>query len=539
MVNLSISLLFIFFTLFSSSSLLARATSSGSPDTQSFLQCLSLRNNTFIPNNITYTQNDSSYSTVLNSGIFNLRFASPSTPKPLVVITPIDESQVPPVVECSKEHGLQIRIRSGGHDYEGASSVSQLPFVILDLLNLRSIDIDVESGTAWVQSGAIIGELYYRIAEASPTLAFPAGVCPTLGIGGHFAGGAYGTLLRKHGLGADHIIDAHVVDANGRILDRESMGEDLFWALRGGGGASFGVILSWKVNLVPVPETVTVFSVQRTLQQNGTELLHHWQSIAHDFHEDLFVRVIFSRIGSVETGNATIGVTFNSLFLGGVDRLLSMMQESFPELGLVREDCEEMSWVESTLYFNGFPTQPLDFLLNRTALDKRYFKAKSDYVTQPIPLAAFEGIWNLLYEEEAAGAVVIFAPYGGRMNEISKSAIPFPHRAGNLYSIQHLVYWNAEDNAESEKYITWMRKLYRYFGAYVSKSPRAAYINYKDYDLGQNNLGNTSFAKASIWGTDYFNGNFKRLAQVKAVVDPGNFFRNEQSIPPLYYNRKN
>ncbi|WZZ25468.1 hypothetical protein YC2023_008869 [Brassica napus] len=101
---------------------------------------------------------------------------------------------------------------------------------------------------AWVQAGATLGELYTKISEASKPLAFPAGVCPTLGAGGHISGGGYGNLMRKYGISVDHVVDAQLVDVNGKILNRASMGEDLFWAIRGGGCASFGVILSWTIN---------------------------------------------------------------------------------------------------------------------------------------------------------------------------------------------------------------------------------------------------------------------------------------------------
>ncbi|KAA8519308.1 hypothetical protein F0562_013564 [Nyssa sinensis] len=134
-------------------------------------------------------------------------------------------------------------IRSGGHDYDGLSYVSEVPFVILDMFNLRSISVDIEDETAWVESGATLGELYYKIVEKSKIHGFPVGVCPTVGVGGHFSGGGYGNIMRKYGLSVDNVVDAYIVDVNGRVRSRETMGDDLFWAIKGGGGASFGVVL--------------------------------------------------------------------------------------------------------------------------------------------------------------------------------------------------------------------------------------------------------------------------------------------------------
>ncbi|KAF7151923.1 hypothetical protein RHSIM_Rhsim02G0164800 [Rhododendron simsii] len=347
---------------------------------EEFLQCLSLHspNSTSI-SKLIYTPNNSSYLSVLNFSIQNLRFTSPSTPKPLVIVTPFDESQIQATVYCSKNHGMQIRVRSGGHDYEG------------------------------------------------------------------LFGGGYGLMLRKYGLAADNVIDARIIDVNGQVLDRKSMGEDLFWAIRGGGGASFGVILAWKVNLVNVPSTVTVFIIAKTLDQNATNLIYKWQHIAPKFPKDLFIRILIRRVNSSENGKWTIQASFNSLYLRGIGNLIPLMQERFPELGLTEEDCTEMSWIESILYFAGFPTgESLNFFLDRTPLTRQYFKAKSDYVKEPIPVFGLEGIWRMFYEDEGELAEMILSPYGGKMDEIAESAIPFPHRKGNLYKIQHLVYWNEE-----------------------------------------------------------------------------------------------
>ncbi|XP_057812230.1 tetrahydroberberine oxidase-like [Salvia miltiorrhiza] len=518
-------------------SLSSRAASAADKH-RDFLECLTqqFKNYSSISSNV-YTPTNSSYSSVLRFSIQNLRFASDSVPKPQVIITPEHESQIPPIIYCAKENGLQIRTRSGGHDYEGLSYVSQVLFVIIDLIKFSEISVDIGEKTAWVESGATIGSLYYRIAEKSGILGFPAGVCPTIGVGGHFSGGGYGTLMRKYGLAADQVIDAKIIDVNGRILDRRSMGEDLFWAIRGGGGASFGVIVAWKVQLVDVPKRVTVFRIGRTLEQNATQLFHRWQYIASELDKDLLIGITVSKVSSTQTRkNQTINVSFYSLFLGGIDRLLPMMRESFPELGLVREDCIETSWIQSVLFHFGFPIEsPKEVLLNRTQRSVTYLKGKSNYVQKPIPVHGLQGIWRQFYEAEAAAAQLIIAPYGGRMAEISESAIPFPHRAGNLYKIQHLVFWAEEDAERSHRYISWSRRLYKYLTPFVSTCPRAAYLNYRDLDLGVNNIvGNTSYAQASIWGKKYFNNNFDRLVRVKTIVDPDNFFRNEQSIPPLH-----
>ncbi|XP_022714493.1 berberine bridge enzyme-like 28 [Durio zibethinus] len=503
----------------------------------SFLQCLSLHSgNSTSLTKLIYPRNNPSYTSVLEFSIRNARFSTPTTPEPLVIVTPSHISHIQATINCSRNHDMQIRIRSGGHDYEGLSYVSQVPFVIIDLINLRSIDIDVENNTAWVQAGATIGELYYRIAEKSTTLAFPAGVCPTVGVGGHFSGGGYGMLMRKFGLAADQIIDAHLVDVDGRLLDRNSMGEDLFWAIRGGGGASFGVIVSWKVKLVSVPSTVTVFTVNRTLEENGTMLVHKWQSVAEKIHEDLYLRLFLRAVNSSQQqGKITIQASFTSLFLGRIDQLIVLMQESFPELGLVKEDCIEMSWIQSILYFAEIPqSESLDILLNRTGTPS-FFKGKSDYVKEPIPEFALEGLWQWFYEEEPGSVELIFSPYGGIMNEIPESETPFPHRAGNLFNIHYGVGWTEEGPSASQKHISYMRRLYRYMKPYVSKSPREAYMNYRDLDLGINNIGKyTSYGQASKWGLKYLKNNFNRLIHVKTTVDPQNFFRHEQSIPSLF-----
>ncbi|OIT38141.1 PREDICTED: berberine bridge enzyme-like 28 [Nicotiana attenuata] len=490
-----------------------------------FLQCLSVSDQK-IP---TYTPNNKNYSSVLQFSLQNPRFNTTKTPKPLVIVTPVSEAEIQRVILCAKESSIHIRVRSGGHDYEGLSYVSEDPCVLIDLIGHRNITINVDDKTAWVETGSTLGELYYKISRKSKTLGFPGGVCPTVGVGGHTSGGGSGVMLRKYGLAADNVIDARLIDANGRILDRKSMGEDLFWAIRGGGGNTFGLVLAWKIKLVDVPEKVVVFTIDKTLKQNATKLVHKWQYVSSKFHKDLYIRILIHNEKNIFLAS------FISIFLGEIDRLLHIMQENFPELGLTRENCIEMSWIESTLYYAGFPRgESLDVLLTKGLPPTLYSEAKADYVQKPISVQQLEGIWEFFNASEAMFEQMILTPYGGRMDEISEYELPFPHRPGNLYEIQYLMFWDEEGEEEAERHMSWMRRLYAYMKPLVFASPRGAYINYRDLDIGVNNKkANTSYAQAKVWGIKYFKNNFDRLVQVKTKVDPSNFFRNEQSIPPL------
>ena len=194
--------------------LLSHGVALAAENHETFLKCLSLQSDTI--SEVLYTQNNSSYSSVLESSIQNLVYSAPTKPKPLFIITPFHVSEIQATVKCSKKYGLQIRVRSGGHDHDALSSVSYVPFIIVDLINFSEVSVDAEEKTAWVQSGATVGQLNYRIAEKSQNLlAFPVGTCPTVGVGGHLSGGGFGPLLRKYGAAADHVVDAHMIDVKG------------------------------------------------------------------------------------------------------------------------------------------------------------------------------------------------------------------------------------------------------------------------------------------------------------------------------------
>ncbi|CAI9089910.1 OLC1v1024562C1 [Oldenlandia corymbosa var. corymbosa] len=296
----------------------------------------------------------------------------------------------------------------------------------------------------------------------------------------------------------------------------------------------------------------------RSLEHGAIDLIHKWQEVAHKAHEDLLLSVVLSSAGGSTVAQTT--ATFRSLFLGRSDDLVKMMEEIFPEIGLRKQDCEEMSWIDSVMRFSLYPKGVTsDALKNRVApFPPPYFKGKVDLVYKPIPYETLDELWKRCSSKDydrinnttTTTPPIIqieLHPYGGKMNEISKSETPFPHRKGVLYEILYIVAWldQDENNANAESYMNWLRGLYDFMTPFVSKGPRGAIVNARDFDLGTNDgdghIASGSWTTTSpyskayrTWGSRYFGDNFRRLATVKREVDPENFFFSEQSIPPLF-----
>ena len=295
---------------------------------------------------------------------------------------------------CCRKELFEFRVRSGGHSYEGISSVDTngKPFVIIDMMSLSKVWVGLQSETAWVEGGATLGETYYAIANASSVHGFSAGRSPTVGVGGHISGGGYGVLTRKYGLAVDNVVDAFLIDASGNVLDRAAMGEDVFWAIRGGGGGVWGIVYAWKIKLSKVPETVTACTMTRPRGKHLlAELLYKWQNVAPQldpsFHLSVFVGAgSFLGAGSfVDDGSLTSKnprAVFKGLYLGSADEARSILHRDFRDLDVVEEECQEMSWIESVHYFSDLPrhSSSISDLTNRYFKDKVYIKVKSDYV---------------------------------------------------------------------------------------------------------------------------------------------------------------
>ncbi|WCJ24353.1 FAD-binding Berberine family protein [Euphorbia peplus] len=513
---------------------------SGDPDAasddnayNSLMKCLENKINDPKQNlaDIVFYKSSPLYAPVLRAYIRNARMNTTETRKPIVIITPKQIPHVQAAVICTKQVGVQLKIRSGGHDYEGISYTSPNPFFVLDMNNLRSVQVDVPSQSAWVQVGATLGEVYHGIWSKSKVHGYPAGVCPTVGVGGHISGGGYGTMIRKYGLTVDNLIDAQIVDVNGKLMNKKEMGEDLFWAISGGGGASFGVVIAYQIKLVPVPPMVTFFRVEKYLEDKATDLVVNWQTVAPKIDPNLFMRMLVQP--TKQKDKQTIRIAIMGMYLGTPDTLLPIVEKDFPQLGLKKEDCKTGSWIQGALYwanYDNYTTVSPDVLLDRKLDHSNFQKRKSDYVQVPINKEGLETIWKTMMELGKIG--LVFNAYGGKMDEVAPTATPYPHRKGNLYKIQYSVNWDEPGKEASDKYLGQAKKLHEVMTPFVSKNPRGAFWNYRDLDLGVNSWGPKSFEEASGYGHMYFGENYEKLVKIKTVVDPENFFKTEQSIPP-------
>ncbi|GER48918.1 FAD-binding Berberine family protein [Striga asiatica] len=476
-----------------------------------------------------------SFARQLSSTAQNLRCREPFVPKPLLIFAPNDESHVPAAVNCSRRLGADLRIRSLGHDYECLSYVSLMkkPFVVLDLQNLRDFAYEPRTQTAWVQAGVSTGELYYRAASATQgAYGFPAGLCMSLGIGGHITGGAYGALMRKFGLGIDNAIDARIVMADGTVVASVAdYDPDLLWALKGGGGGNFGIILAWRLKLVRVPRKVTGITAVRVLDKNEMKTLDKWQKKAYRMSRDLFIRVLMQRSGL----NGPVLAIYNGIYLGTRDKLVSIMAKSLPELNLNGStECREMTWIESMVYIGGYLNgKPVD-LLDRKPAFLNSFKAKSDFTRGLIPMKGLEALRDL-HNAGDFSLLTIMNPLGGKVAEVSEYETAYVHR-GAAYMIQYVVTTSNTSLETTAKNHEFMTKVYDTMANYIPTSDgmRESYVNYKDLDLGLTDFCPSNCSCPESWGHAYYKRNFERLVMVKTRVDPYNFFFFEQSIPLWY-----
>jgi FAD/FMN-containing dehydrogenase len=172
---------------------------------------------------------------------------------PALVVRPLSADDVAAAIRFGRERELPIAVRSGGHSIPGLSTCDD--GIVIDLSRMTGVRVDAAERTAWVNGGALLGELD-REAQAVG-LVCPVGVVSHTGVAGLTLGGGMGRLQRKHGLTIDNLLSVDLVTADGRhVRASEDENPDLFWGVRGA-GPNFGIVTAFGFRLHPLAWPVT------------------------------------------------------------------------------------------------------------------------------------------------------------------------------------------------------------------------------------------------------------------------------------------
>jgi FAD/FMN-containing dehydrogenase len=392
-------------------------------------------------------------------------------------------------------NGASFAIRSGGHSYEGFSQNADL---VIDVRGMAAIQLAADKKSVAIGSGASLGSVYSALEPSSR--AIPAGTCFPVGVAGHSLGGGFGLLGRPFGLACDSVSSMEVVDASGNILNvSDQENPDLFWALRGGGNGSFGVVTKFNFR-TSVVNLVAKFSItwSKPVAQ-AAKIVLAWQEWLDSLAPAITCTLHLTREagGAIKVHMAGLSVDSESKLTAEMKRLQKL---AGPAEILVTTT---MTFARAAAIFNG----------GGPAYESVLMKGKSDYIVQPMSeqgiLALLDGL------QKAPGEIaVLFDSYGGAINKVASDAMAFVHRGSTKYLIQYFMQW--ESPGATEANLATMRTLYASMRPYVSG---ASYVNYCDLDLGD------GYAKA------YWGDNLPRLMKTKAAFDPNNIFRHAQSVP--------
>jgi FAD binding domain/Berberine and berberine like len=194
-------------------------------------------------------------------------------------------------VRFSREQGLLVAIRSGGHSYPGLSVCDA--GMVIDLGQMKGVRVDPEARTARAQAGVLLGELD-REAQAFG-LAVPAGIVTHTGLAGLTLGGGIGWLERKYGLTIDQLLSVDLVTAEGEFVKAsETENADLFWGVRGGGG-NFGIVTEFEFRLNPVGPTVLAGPILWAVEDSA-EVLRFYRDWITEVPDELTTIVTYRRV---------------------------------------------------------------------------------------------------------------------------------------------------------------------------------------------------------------------------------------------------
>ena len=434
--------------------------------------------------------------------LFNTRIRT----RPAVLCRCADVNDVVQAVRFAREHGLPIAIRGGGHHACGFSLAEG--GVVVDVAGLNEIQFDPASATVTLGAGCGWREAdrvtYVDFTGTDSTgaafgLAAPGGECPTVRNAGYSLGGGYGLLSRRYGLACDNMLEAELVDSQGRVLRvAEDENPDLFWALRGGGGGSFGVVTSLKYRLNPVPKTILGGAMAWPLDQ-AEAVLRAYRDLYVGREEDRLAVCLVLTTEPYPEGDPVI--VMYGMYVGppeeGEHHLAGMRSLGQP-------------------LFDGFDRMSYYDLQNALGAEIVYglqAKWRGGYF-RPHGFCddAFAALVDCFRRAPSGYTLVRFDLLGGgAIARVPTDATAFVHR-DPLFYVSIVSQWVTE--AETEANLAWTDELAAAMRPYLTGE---VYQNYADEDLAD-------------WPAAYYGANYPRLQQVKARYDADDFFHHGQSI---------
>jgi FAD/FMN-containing dehydrogenase len=408
--------------------------------------------------------------------------------RPQAVVFCATAGDVAEALALARRFGLPAVPRSGGHCFAGRSSS---PGMVIDVTPMRSVS--VADGVATVGAGARLGDVYDALADHGLTI--PGGCGPDVGVAGLTLGGGLGILGRTHGLTCDSLLGARVVRADGQTAacddDRAS---DLFWALRGAGNGTFGVVTSLDIRTVPEPAT-TAFHLTWPPDQSE-RVIRAWQEWAPAAPGELAASLLITATGTKPPEVNVFGAMLGDE--GTTTRLLGELavydQATAPTRPLPYRDTKRYLAELGGQMTAGGPRDGHTFV-------------KSEFFRRPLPDGAVAALVAGLSRDRRPGQAreLDFSPWGGAYNRVAADATAFPHRDA-LFLLKHSVTVSPADDQAAAR--AWLA---RSWAAVHPWGSGGSYPNFPDPDLADP-------------GRAYYLGNYDRLRQVKARYDPEGFF---------------
>ncbi|MFI6094907.1 FAD-binding oxidoreductase [Lentzea sp. NPDC051213] len=422
---------------------------------------------------------------------------------PEAIVRCADPADVAEAITFAQSRGMPFALRGGGHSFADHSSTRGL---LIDLGGLTSIAVG--AGTVTVGPGVLVGGLARHLASYDRVV--PCGWCPTVGVTGAVLGGGYGPLSRFYGLGADHLLAAEVVLADGRTVRADADHEpDLFWALRGAGGGNFGAVTSIVLRTRPAPALVS-FCVRWPYRQ-ATAVIEAWQRWAPDAADEINAEVALTVPDSLdeEPSVTVFGVVVGdgAGLAGFVDRVAGAEISLTPLTG--RAAARHHTYA-------GEPAAEVPLGSPPPGERPGQRVTKSEFFDHPLPRDTIAGLVAGLVHERVEGQhrELEFVPWRGAIGRVPRHATAFVHRDAR-FMIRHAVLTGRR--ATDGQRLAARRWATSSWALVHPHGTGHVYPNYPDPDLTE-------------WEHAYYGSNVERLREVKRAYDPTGAFRFRQSI---------